>query len=127
MTDFIQVVGYVNYGSYTIINKKNGKVKHRSFDIFNKPDDIRGYITRVREFTKGTEEELKKEISDIFYKEITTFLKRVENKHPKYVFGDPELNIDFAVSIASQESAKWCLENLTIPQLLEMGITCIKG
>ena len=127
MTDFIQVVGYVDSGSYTVINKKNSKVKHRFFDIYNKPDDIRGYITRVREFSEGTEEELKKEISGIFYKEIATFLKRVENKHPKYVFSDPELNIDFSVSIASQKSTKWCLENLTIPQLLEMGMTCIKG
>ena len=127
MTDFIQVVGYVDTGSYAVTNKKNGKVKHHFFDIYNKPDDIRGYITRVREFTESAEEELKKEISDIFYKEIATFLKRTENKHLKYVFGDPKLNIDFTVSIASQKSAKWCIENLTIPQLLEMGMTCIRG
>lgn len=127
MTDFIQVRGYVDSGSYTVINKKNGKVKHRSFDTFKEPIYIRGYITRVGEFTESTEEEFKKEISDIFYKKIAIFFDRASNKHPEYIYTDPELDIVFTVSIASQKSAKWCIENLTIPQLLEMGMTYIKG
>ena len=126
MTDFIQVRGYVHSGSYAVTDKKNGKVKHRSFGISKKPIDVQGYITRVGEFTEDTEKEFKKEISDIFYKEIATFFDRADNKHPEYIHSDPKLDIVFTVSIASQKSAKWCIENLTIPQLLEMGMTYIK-
>ena len=125
MTDFIQVIGHVDGGSYTMTNKKNGKVKRCSFDIFERPLAVHGYITRVREFAEGTEEELKKEISDIFYKEFAEYLNI--NKSKRWTCGDPELDIDFTVSIASKKPAKWCIENLTIPQLLEMGMTCIKG
>ena len=125
MTDFIQVVGIVDNGSYTMTNKKNGKVKHCSFDFFERPLAIHGHITRTRELVEGTEEELKKEISDIFYKKFVEYLNRKESKG--WTCDDPELDIDFTVSIASKKPAKWCLENLTIPQLLEMGMTCIKG
>lgn len=52
--------------------------------------------------------------------------KAIENLQPRFK-GFEIKNIDFNVTLirASEQTAEWCIENLSIPQLINMGISII--
>lgn len=63
--------------------------------------------------------------------EINKFKKGLKNRAIEILqhrFKDIEIkNIDFNVTLkqASEETVEWCIKNLTIPQLINMGISII--
>ena len=63
--------------------------------------------------------------------EINKFKKGLKNRaieNLQHRFKDIEIkNIDFNITLkqASEETVEWCIKNLTIPQLINMGISIV--
>ena len=65
--------------------------------------------------------------------EINKFKKGLKNRaieNLQHRFKDIEIkNIDFNITLkqASEETVEWCIKNLTIPQLINMGISIVNS
>ena len=58
-----------------------------------------------------------------FYKRFDKYLSQYEKR---YTIKERTLNFFVDTDKASEKSVKWCIENLTVQQMLDMGISLIK-
>ena len=121
MKDFVKVTVYVNGGSYTLVKKNREKIK--KFDYYSKPLNLHGRIEKIAVLEKNTEMELIEKGKEMWYEYFDNYLSQFEKK---YQINNKTLSFNIVVEKASEQKAQWCLENLTIQQLLEMGITYLK-
>lgn len=121
MKDYVKIEIRVLEGNYTLIKKKNGKEKIKDFDYFCRPLNLHGYYeqTVTPDIVDKTVEEYKQK----FYNSFDKYLSQYENK---YTIKERTLNFSVDVDKASEQSVKWCTENLTVQQMLDMGISLIK-
>lgn len=121
MKDYVKIEMSVSGGDFTLIKKKNGKEKYISFGYFEKPDNLRGYYRQV--FTPDMVDKTIEEYKQKYYNYFDKFLSQYENK---YTVKKRALNFSINIEKASEQSVKWCIENLTVSQMLDMGISLIK-
>lgn len=121
MKDYVKIEMSVSGGDFTLIKKKNGKEKYVSFGYFEKPDNLRGYYRQV--FTPDIVDKTIEEYKQKYYNRFDEFLSRYEKK---YTIKKRTLNFSTNIEKASEQSVKWCIENLTVSQMLDMGISLIK-
>ena len=121
MKDYIRIEVRVSGGNYTLIKKKNGKEKYKSFGYFERPDNVRGYYEKV--VTLDMVDKTIEEYKQNYYNSFDKYLSRYENK---YIIKERTLNFSVDTDKASEKSVKWCIENLTVQQMLDMGISLIK-
>ena len=121
MTDYVKVEISVSGGDFTLIKKKNGKEKKQSFDFFEKPLDVGGRYNRV--VTPDMVDKTVEEYKQKFYKRFDEYLSQYEKR---YIIKERILNFFVDTDKASEKSVKWCIENLTVQQMLDMGISLIK-
>ena len=121
MKDYVKIEMYVSGGYFTLIKKKNGKEKKKSFGYFEKPDDVRGCYKKVvtPDMVDKTVEEYKQD----FYNRFDKYLSQYENK---YIIKERNLSLPTDIEKASEQTVKWCIENLTVSQMLDMGMTLLK-
>ena len=121
MKDYVKIEMSVSGGDFTLIKKKNGKEKYISFGYFEKPDNLRGYYKQVvtPDMVDKTIEEYKQD----YYNRFDKFLSQYENK---YTVKEKVLNFSTNIEKASEQTVKWCIENLTVSQMLDMGMTMLK-
>lgn len=124
MKDYVIITGYVSSGKYSVINKKTQKIKKYEFGFFDTPTVLDGSIRKKREYVSDeTIDEIKQEIENIFDKDS----ERMYANNKKWTLHSYEFNICYTVEKASEQSVKWCIENLTVQELISMGLTIIKG
>ena len=121
MKDYVRIEVSVSTGDFTLIKKKNGKEKHISFGIFERPLNLHGYYQKVvtPDIVDKTIEEYKQD----YYNSFDKYLSQYEDK---YTIKKRTLNFSIDIDKASEQSVKWCIENLTVSQMLDMGISLIK-
>ena len=121
MKDYVKVEVRVSAGDFTLIKKKNGKEKYKSFGFFERPLNLHGYYRKVvtPDIVDKTIEEYKQD----YYNSFDKYLSQYENK---YIVKKRVLNFSVDIEKASEQSVKWCIENLTVSQMLDMGISLIK-
>lgn len=130
MKDYVRVLIYVQkitvYGKH--INKNKNKVKEFDSDYelnFNVP--ISFYSPYVKVVELGQEEEfitsIKEKVDEKIYKNEKWFDKKIGRNYTI-----ESIDVDFSVTTekASERSVNWCMEYLTISQLLDMGISIIE-
>lgn len=123
MVDFVKVSVQVTGGSYTLSNKKTNKTKSKTFDYFNRPLDLQGRITKIRELEENTEKELINNAKEIWFRDFKRYLAQFEKK---YSIVDCKLNYSIVIEKASEQTAHWCIDNLKISDIVKMGLTIIK-
>lgn len=122
MTDYAKITVRVNSGTYTLINKKNGRKKTKKFDIFHRPELLCGRIVKIVEIIdENTIENTKEKAMNTYVEDFKEFLSQYEDKYD--FTGKLDFSID--IEIASKQTVQWCIKNLTIPQLINMGISII--
>ena len=121
MKDYVKIEMSVSGGDFTLIKKKNGKEKYQSFGYFEKPDNLRGYYRQV--VTPDIVDKTIEEYKQNYYNHFDKFLSQYENK---YTVKEKVLNFSINVEKASEQTVKWCIENLTVSQMLDMGMTMLK-
>ena len=121
MKDYVKIEMYVSAGYFTLIRKKNGKEKKKSFGYFEKPDNLRGYYKQV--VTSDIVDKTVEEYKQKFYNQFDKYLSQYENK---YTIKERTLSLHTDIDKASEQTVKWCIENLTVSQMLDMGISLIK-
>ncbi len=121
MKDYVRVEVCVSSGDFTLIKKKNGKEKYESFDYFGRPLNLHGYYEKVvtPDMVDKTIEQYKQD----YYNSFDEYLSQYENK---YTIKERTLNFSVDTDKASEKSVKWCIENLTVQQMLDMGMTMLK-
>lgn len=130
MKDYVRVLIYVQkitvYGKH--INKNKNKVKEFDSDYelnFNVP--ISFYSPYIKVVELGQEEEfitsIKEKVDEKIYKNEKWFDKKIGRNYTI-----ESIDVDFSVTTekASERSVNWCMEYLTISQLLDMGISIIE-
>ena len=121
MKDYVRVKMYVYGGDFTLIKKKNGKEKKESFGYFEKPLDVSGCYKQV--VTPDMVDKTIEEYKQKFYNRFDKYLSQYENK---YTIKERTLSLSIDTDKASEQSVKWCIENLTVQQMLDMGMTMLK-
>lgn len=127
MTDYVKITVRVGGGRYILTNKKNGRERRKKFDIFHRPEELQGRIERVVELADentifDTTNDTINEIKEIYVKYFKEYLSEwYEEKYDT----EGELEWIINVEIASKQTAEWCIKNLTVPQLINMGISII--
>ena len=121
MKDYVKIEVRVSSGDFVLIKKKNGKEKKKSFDYFYRPLNLQGYYeqTVTPDMVEKTIEEYKQK----YYNSFDEYLSQYENK---YTVKERALIFSVNREKASEQSVKWCIENLTVQQMLDMGISLIK-
>lgn len=121
MKDYVKIEMHVSAGYFTLIKKKNGKEKKKMFGYFERPDNLRWYYEKIvtPDMMDKTIEECKQE----YYNSFDKYLSRYENK---YTIKERTLSLSIDKDKASEQSVKWCIENLTVSQMLDMGMTMLK-
>lgn len=121
MKDYVKIEIRVLEGNYTLIKKKNGKEKTKDFDYFGRPLNLQGYYekTVTPDMVDKTIEEYKQD----YYNNFDKYLSQYENK---YTIKERVLIFSVNRDKASEQSVKWCIENLTVQQMLDIGISLIK-
>ena len=121
MKDYVKIEVRVSSGDFVLIKKKNGKEKKKSFDYFYRPLNLHGYYeqTVTPDMVEKTIEEYKQK----YYNSFDEYLSQYENK---YTVKERTLIFFVNREKASEQSVKWCIENLTVQQMLDMGISLIK-
>lgn len=123
MTDYAKITVRVNGGRYTLTNKKNERERRKKFDFFHRPIEVQGRIERVVELVdEDTIVNTINEIKEIYIKCFKKYLS--EWYEEKY---DTEGELDWIISteVASEQTVKWCIENLTVSQIINMGLNVI--
>ena len=123
MVDFIKVTVIVIEGSYVLSNKKTNKIKSKSFDYYGKPLNLSFRVSKIRELEENTENELIDNAKETFYKYFKEYLAQFEKK---YNIVDYKLIFDVNVEKASQQTVRWCVDNLKISDIVKMGLTITK-
>ena len=121
MKDYVKIEVRVSAGDFTLIKKKNGKEKYKSFGFFERPLNLHGYYQKV--VTPDIVDEIIEEYKQDYYNSFDKYLSQYENK---YTIKKRTLNFSIDIDKASEQSVKWCIENLTVSQMLDMGISLIK-
>ena len=121
MKDYVKIEVSVSGGDFTLIKKKNGKEKKQSFGFFEKPLDVGGRYNQV--VTPDMVDKTIEEYKQKFYKRFDKYLSQYEKR---YTIKERTLNFFVDTDKASEKSVKWCIENLTVQQMLDMGISLIK-
>ena len=121
MTDYVRIEVRVSSGDFILIKKKNGKEKKKSFDYFGRPLNLHGYYEKV--VTSDMVDKIIEEYKQDYYNSFDKYLSQYENK---YTIKERTLNFSVDIDKASEQSVKWCIENLTVQQMLDMGISLIK-
>lgn len=121
MKDYVKVGVYVSGGNYTLIKKKNCKAKYKSFGTFEKPLNLTGYCSKTvtPDMVDKTIEEYKQD----FYDSFDEYLSQYEDK---YIIKERTLNFPVDIDKASEQTVEWCIKNLTVQQMLDMGMTMLK-
>ena len=121
MKDYVKIEMSVSGGNYTLIKKKNGKEKYKSFGYFERPDNVRGYYEKVvtPDMVDKTIDKCKQDFYNYFDKYLSVY-------EDKYTIKERTLNFSVDIDKASEKPVKWCIENLTVQQMLDMGISLIK-
>ena len=121
MKDYVKVEVRVSSGDFTLIKKKNGKEKKKSFDYFGTPLNLQGCYeqTVTPDIVDKTVEKYKQD----FYNSFDKYLSQYENK---YTIKERTLIFSVNRDKASEQTVKWCIENLTVQQMLDMGMTMLK-
>lgn len=121
MKDYVKINVYCSGGDFTLIKKKNGKEKKKIFGYFEKPLDVSWRYEKVvtPDMVDKTIEECKQD----YYNSFDKYLSQYEDK---YTIKERALNFPIDIEKASEQSVKWCIENLTVQQMLDMGISLIK-
>lgn len=130
MKDYVRVLIYVQkitvYGKH--INKNKNKVKEFDSDYeLNFHIPISFYSPYVKVVELGQEEEfitsIKEKVNEKIYKNEKWFDKKIGRNYTI-----ESIDVDFSVTTekASERSVNWCMEYLTISQLLDMGISIIE-
>lgn len=130
MKDYVRVVIYVDkitvHGKH--INKNKNKIKEFDSDYelnFNVP--ISFYSPYVKVVELGQEEEfitsIKEKVDEKIYKNEKWFDKKIGRNYTI-----ESIDVDFSVTTkkASEQSVNWCMEYLTVSQMLDMGISIIE-
>ena len=123
MTDYAKITVRVNSGRYTLTNKKNGREREKKFDIFHRPYVLTGRIERVVELVdEDTIANTINEIKEIYIKGFKEYLSEWYGE--KY---NTKGELDWIISteVASEQTVKWCIENLTVSQIINMGLNVI--
>lgn len=123
MVDFVKVSVQVTGGSYTLSNKKTNKIKRKTFDYFNRPLNLQGKISKIRELEENTEKELINNAKEIWELDFKRYLAQFEKK---YFIVDCKLNYSIVIERASEQTTRWCIDNLKIGDVIKMGLTIIK-
>ena len=121
MKDYVKIEMRVSAGYFTLIKKKNGKEKKKMFGYFERPDNLRWYYEKV--VTPDMVDKTVEECKQNFYNYFDKYLSQYENK---YTIKERTLSLSIDIDKASEKSVKWCIENLTVQQMLDMGISLIK-
>lgn len=123
MTDYVKITVRVEGGRYTLTNKKNGREKRKKFDFFHRPIEVQGRIERVVELVdENTIFDTTNEIKEIYVKYFKEYLS--EWYEEKYDI-EGELEWIISIEVASEQNVKWCIENLTVSQIINMGLNVI--
>lgn len=121
MKDYVKIEMSVSGGDFTLIKKKNGKEKYKSFGFFERPLNLHGYYQKV--VTPDIVDEIIEEYKQNYYNSFDKYLSQYEKK---YIIKKRTLNFFVDIDKASEQTVKWCIENLTVSQMLDMGISLIK-
>lgn len=121
MKDYVKIEVRVSCGDFVLIKKKNGKEKKKSFDYFGTPINLHGYYEKT--VTPDMVEKTIEEYKQKYYNNFDEYLSQYENK---YTVKERTLIFSVNREKASEQSVKWCIENLTVQQMLDMGISLIK-
>lgn len=121
MKDYVKVEVCVSGGDFTLIKKKNGKEKNKSFDYIEKPLDVSGRYGET--VTPDMADKIIEEYKQNFYNRFDKYLSQYEKK---YTIKERVLNFWVDIDKASEQTVQWCIENLTVSQMLDMGISLIK-
>ena len=121
MKDYVKIEVRVSSGDFILIKKKNGKEKKKCFDYFYRPLNLHGYYEKV--VTPDMVDKTIEEYKQNYYNSFDKYLSQYENK---YTIKERTLNFFVDTDKASEKSVKWCIENLTVQQMLDMGISLIK-
>lgn len=121
MKDYVKIEMHVSAGYFTLIKKKNGKEKKKMFGYFEKPLDVGGRYNQV--VTPDMVDKTIEEYKQKFYKRFDKYLSQYEKR---YTIKERTLSLSIDIDKASEQSVKWCIENLTVQQMLDMGISLIK-
>lgn len=121
MKDYVKIEMSVSGGEFILIKKKNGKEKKKWFGLWEIPGIVMWHYKKVvtPDMVDKTIEECKQD----FYNCFDKYLSEYENK---YTIKERILNFSVDTNKASEKSVKWCIENLTVQQMLDMGISLIK-
>lgn len=121
MKDYVKIEVSVSGGDFTLIKKKNGKEKKQSFDFFEKPLDVGGRYNQV--VTPDMVDKTIEEYKQKFYKRFDKYLSQYEKR---YSIKERTLNFFVDTDKASEQTVEWCIKNLTVQQMLDMGMTMLK-
>lgn len=121
MKDYVRIEVRVSSGDFILIKKKNGKEKKKCFGYFERPLNLHGYYEKV--VTPDMVEKTIEEYKQNYYNSFDKYLSQYENK---YTIKKRTLNFSVDTDKASEKPVKWCIENLTVQQMLDMGISLIK-
>lgn len=121
MKDYVKIEIRVLEGNYTLIKKKNGKEKIKDFDYFCRPLNLQGYYEQT--VTPDIVDKIVEKYKQDFYNSFDKYLSQYEDK---YTIKERTLIFSVNRDKASEQSVKWCIENLTVQQMLDMGISLIK-
>jgi hypothetical protein len=121
MKDYVKIEMSVSGGDFTLIKKKNGKEKYKWFGYIERPDSVRGYYKKV--VTPDMVDKTIEECKQGFYNGFDKYLSLYGDK---YTIKERTLNFSIDIEKASEQTVKWCIENLTVSQMLDMGMTMLK-
>ena len=121
MKDYVRIEVRVSSGDFVLIKKKNGKEIKKSFDYIYRPFNLMGYYEKV--VTLDMVDKTIEEYKQNYYNSFDKYLSQYENK---YIIKERTLNFSVDTDKASEKPVKWCIENLTVQQMLDMGISLIK-
>lgn len=120
MTDYVKIDVYINQIDFEYTNLFRIR-RHRSYFSMELlyASLLSSYVSVVEMNTTKVEDEINKLKEQLKDKAIS----KLQHK-----FKDFEIkNIDFNVTLkqASEQTVKWCIENLTVSQIINMGLNVI--
>ena len=120
--DYVKIDVYINQIDFEYTNLFRIR-RHRSYSSMELlyASLLSSYVSVVEMNTTKVKDETNKLKEQLKDKAIS----KLQHKFKDFEIKD----INFTVSLfqASEQSAEWCIKNLTIPQLVNMGISIING
>jgi hypothetical protein len=115
MTDYAKIIVYVKGGSYTLSTKNKGREVVYNFDYYGKPLNLSGKWEK-----KCTIEDIDSTIKQIKCTINVIFDKYLQQYSKKWNIVNRTLDFNITIEKASEQSVRWCLDNLTMSEFMNM-------